>query len=59
MDPKILALFDDYLHKALDRREFLSKLVLLAGGTAAAFALLPLLERNHAGAAIVPVEEGR
>ena len=59
MDPKIIDLFDDYLHKSLDRREFLNKLALLAGGTAAAFALLPLLERNHVGAEIVPMDDPR
>jgi len=59
MDPKIIALYDAYLHQSLDRRTFLNKLAVLAGGTAAAYALLPLLERNHAKADIIPKDDPR
>ena len=59
MDPKIIDLYDDYLHQSLDRRTFLSKLAVLAGGTAAAYALLPLLGRNHANADIIPKDDPR
>ena len=54
MYPKIIDLYDAYLHQSLDRRTFLNKLAVLAGGTAAAYALLPLLEKNHARADIIP-----
>jgi len=50
MDQKIINLYDEYTHKPLSRQEFLRKLSLLAGGTAAAMALLPLLEVNYAHA---------
>ena len=48
MDQKIINLFDEYTHKPLKREVFLSKLAKLAGGTAAAMALLPMLEGNYA-----------
>ncbi len=54
MDQKIIDLYDEYFHGLLDRREFLKKLSILAGGTAAAIALLSLLENNHAKAEVVP-----
>jgi carboxymethylenebutenolidase len=59
MDQEILDLYDEYLHASLDRREFIKKLALLAGGTAAAHALLPLLELTHAQAQVVPEDDPR
>jgi carboxymethylenebutenolidase len=59
MDQKIIDLYDEYIHELLDRREFLKKLSILAGGTAAANALLPLLENNYARAEIVPKDDSR
>jgi carboxymethylenebutenolidase len=59
MDKKIIDLYDEYLHESLDRREFLKKLAILAGGTAAAQALLPLLENNYAGAEVIPKDDPR
>jgi len=59
MDPKIIDLYDAYLHQSLDRRTFLNKLAVLAGGTAAVYALLPLLEKNHAKADIIPKDDAR
>jgi carboxymethylenebutenolidase len=53
MKQKIIDLFDEYTHTALPRRVFFNRLVALAGSTAAATALLPLLENNYAKAAIV------
>lgn len=44
MDQRIINLYDEYTHKPLTRKEFLERLAKLAGGTAAAMALLPLLE---------------
>ena len=57
MDQRIINLYDEYTHKPLSRQEFLKRLSLLAGGTAAAMALLPMLEVNHAHAAITPEED--
>ncbi len=59
MDEKILGLYDDYAKGSLDRREFLKKLAALAGGTAAALALLPLIESNYAEAQVVPKDDSR
>lgn len=52
MDKKINNLYDEYTSGRLDRREFLKKLAILAGSTAAAIAFLPLLENNYAKAGI-------
>ncbi len=52
MDQRIINLYDEYTHKPLSRHEFLKRLTTLAGGTAAAMALLPLLEVNDAHAAV-------
>lgn len=51
MDQLIINLYDEYTHKPLGRQEFLRRLAILAGGTTAAMALLPLLEVNYAHAA--------
>ena len=59
MDQKIIDLYDKYTHELLDRREFLKKLSILAGGIVAANALLPLLENNHAEAEVVPKNDPR
>jgi carboxymethylenebutenolidase len=52
MDQRIINLYDEYTHKPLGRHEFLRRLAILAGGTAAAMSLLPLLEVNYAHAAV-------
>ena len=52
MDQQIINLYDEYTHKPLSRQEFLKRLTLLAGGTATAMALLPMLEVNYAHAAV-------
>ena len=59
MDQKIIDLYDEYIHGLLDRREFLKKLSILAGGTAAANALLPFLENSYAKAEVVPKNDPR
>jgi carboxymethylenebutenolidase len=59
MDQKMIDLYDEYGHELLDRREFLRRLSILAGSTAAAIALLPLLETNEARAQIVPKNDPR
>jgi carboxymethylenebutenolidase len=57
MDQRIINLYDEYTHKPLSRQEFLQRLTLLAGSTAAAMALLPLIEVNQAHAAVTPDED--
>jgi carboxymethylenebutenolidase len=59
MDQRAMDLYEEYSHGAMDRREFLKKLAIVAGGTAAANALLPLLETNSARAQIVPKHHAR
>ncbi len=59
MDEKILGLYDDYAKGSLDRREFLKKLAALAGGTAAALALLPLIEGSYAQAQVMAKDDSR
>jgi carboxymethylenebutenolidase len=59
MDKKFIDLYDEYTHAPLDRRDFISRLSALAGSTAAASALLPLLENNYALAQVVPPSDAR
>mgnify|MGYP001281061347 FL=1 len=57
MDQRIINLYDEYTHKPLSRQEFLRRLTLLAGGTAMAMTLLPLLEVNYANAAVTKEDD--
>ncbi|MHC4227984.1 MAG: dienelactone hydrolase family protein [Planctomycetota bacterium] len=59
MDHEIINAYDKCAIENADRREFLKKLARLAGGTAAAYALLPNLGENCAMAEIVPKEDPR
>ena len=56
MNQQIINLYDEYTHLPLSRQEFLSRLAKLAGGTAAAMALLPMLEINSAKAATLAAD---
>lgn len=55
----IIDLYDAYTHGAMARRAFLSRLARLAGGTAAASAILPLLVNDYAKAAIIAADDPR
>jgi carboxymethylenebutenolidase len=55
--PEMIRLYDEYTHLTLDRRGFMAKLSRAAGSTAAAAAIVPLLEANQAKAAIVPPDD--
>ena len=59
MDQKIIDLYDEYTHGRMDRRDFLEGLSKLAGSTAAAMAVLPLLQSDWAQAAIVDPKDAR
>lgn len=59
MDSRILELYDEYTHAPLPRRVFIERLAGLCGSTAAAMALLPLLDSNYANAAIVAADDAR
>lgn len=57
MDQRIINLYDEYTHAPLTRNEFLKRLIQLTGSTAAALAVLPLIEVNQAHAAITPDQD--
>jgi len=59
MDQKFLDLYNDYAKGSLNRREFLKRLAVLAGSTAAAVTLLPLIENTYAQAQFVPKDDPR
>ena len=59
MDQRIIELYDEYTHRPLPRRIFMDRLTKLAGGSAAALALMPLLEKNYAEAAVIEPEDSR
>jgi carboxymethylenebutenolidase len=59
MDQRIIDLYDEFTHGVINRRTFLDRLTTLAGSTAAAVALLPLLQNDYAKAAIVPENDPR
>ena len=57
MDQQIINLYDEYTHKPLSRQEFIKRLAVLAGGTAAAMSLIPMLEGNYASAAVTKQDD--
>jgi len=59
MDPKVIDLYDAFTHGGMNRREFMDRLGKLAGSSAAAVALLPLLQNDYARAAIVSPDDAR
>lgn len=50
---EMIELYDEYTHAPLERRDFLSRLGKLAGGSAIAVSLMPFLQNNYAQAAVV------
>lgn len=59
MKQEIIDLYDEYTHTGMNRRSFLERLAIVAGGAAAAAAALPLLELDYAYAATVPEDDKR
>ena len=59
MNQRVIDLFDRYTHGEMDRRAFLERLAKLAGSSAAALALLPMLENNYAKADLLPEGDAR
>ncbi|MGM9479485.1 dienelactone hydrolase family protein [Pedobacter sp. GSP4] len=51
MDQKIINLYDAYTHSQIGRKDFMKKLAILAGSTALAMTILPMLENNYVAAA--------
>jgi carboxymethylenebutenolidase len=59
MDQRIVDLYDSFTHGGINRREFLDRLSGIAGSSAAALALLPLLQNDYARAATVSPDDAR
>jgi carboxymethylenebutenolidase len=59
MDRRIIDLYDSFTHGVINRRDFMDRLTTIAGSSAAAIALLPMLQNNYARAAIVPTDDAR
>jgi carboxymethylenebutenolidase len=52
MEKKITTLYADYKQGQTNRRDFVKKLAIVAGSTAAAMALIPILEEDSLGASL-------
>ena len=59
VDQKIINLYDEFTHGGMNRRQFLDRLTEIAGSSAAAVALLPILQNNYAQAAVVAPDDAR
>lgn len=59
MDQRIIDLYDSFTHGFINRRDFMDRLGIIAGSTAAATAMLPLLQNDYALAQIVPENDAR
>ncbi|MDO9411297.1 MAG: dienelactone hydrolase family protein [Pseudolabrys sp.] len=59
MDQRIIELYDSFTHGVIDRRSFMDRLATIAGSSAAAVAILPMLQNNYALAAIIPDDDAR
>ena len=59
MDQRIIELYDSFTHGGINRRAFLDRLAEIAGSSAAALALLPLLQNDYARAATVAPDDAR
>ena len=59
MEQKFIDLYEKYADGNINRREFLKKLAVLAGSTAAAVTLLPLLQKSFVQAQVVPKDDPR
>ena len=53
MDKRIISIYEDYKQGRTNRRDFVKKLAMVAGSTAAAMAILPVLEDNSLSASSV------
>lgn len=59
MDQRIVDLYDSFTHGGMNRREFLDRLTEIAGSSAAALALLPVLQNDYARAAVIAPDDAR
>lgn len=59
MDQRVIDLYDSFTHGGISRRAFIDRLAEIAGSTAAALALLPLLQNDYARAATIAADDAR
>ena len=59
VDRSIIDLYDRFTHGGMDRRAFMERLTSLVGSTAAATALLPMLQNDYARAETVKPDDPR
>ena len=59
MRQEYIDLYDAYTHEHLDRRRFMRRMAELAGGTAAAAAIVAAIEANYAQAAMIAPNDER
>ena len=59
IDPRVIDLYNEFIHSALPRRDFMARLTTLVGTPAAAAAVLPLIECNYARAGQVEETDKR
>ncbi len=59
MDQRLIDLYDVFTHGGMSRRDFLDRLAAVAGSTAAATAVLPLLQNNYAQAQTISESDPR
>ncbi len=57
MNQTIIDLYDQYTHGGMSRRFFLDRLAQMAGGSAAAMAMMPLLKNDYAQAPLVAADD--
>jgi carboxymethylenebutenolidase len=57
VDPRVIDLYNDYIHGEMPRRTFLRRVATVVGGAAAASAVLPLVESNWAWGQQVAVDD--
>ncbi len=56
---RAVALYDRFTHEGMERREFMSRMVAIAGSAAAAEALIGAIAASPAAAAVVPADDRR
>lgn len=59
MEQRIVELYDSFTHGVIDRRTFMDRLTVIAGSSAAAVALLPVLQNDYALAETVAANDSR
>ena len=56
MKQEVINLYDEYVHGGMSRRAFLDRLAQTVGGSAAALAMLPVLENNYGQTPVVAAD---